>query len=77
MMFVDIIGWIGTILMFGGSVASIYKHKACWIMWIVGGCAIIYQSLVIFNWNILVLQAMYQPLNIWGWWQWKHDDDNN
>lgn len=77
MMFVDMIGWMGTILMFGGSVVNIYKHKACWVLWIIGGFMIIYQSFIIFNWNILVLQALYQPLNMWGWLQWRQDNENS
>lgn len=77
MLFADMIGWAGTILMFGGSVVNIYKHKSCWPLWIIGGLAIIYQSLVIGSWNLVVLQALYQPLNIWGWWQWKNDEEVN
>lgn len=73
--FIDMIGWFGTALMFGGSVLSIYKHKACWPMWILGGLGIIYQSFMIFNWSILALQLMYMPLNIWGWNQWRQDDN--
>lgn len=76
-MYVDAIGWIGTILMFGGSILSIYKHKACWILWILGGVAIIYQSYMIFSWNILTMQLLYMPLNIWGWMQWNQDDSEN
>jgi hypothetical protein len=75
--FVDTIGWIGTILMFGGSLLSIYKHKACWTLWIIGGFAIIYQSIVIFSWNILILQILYMPLNVWGFMQWRNDDGND
>lgn len=75
--FVDIVGWIGTVLMFGGSILSIYKHKACWMLWVLGGLAIIYQSIVIFSWNILLLQILYMPLNVWGWMQWRIDDGNS
>ena len=75
--FVDIVGWGGTALMFGGSVLSIYKHKACWPIWLIGGMAIIYQSMVVGSYNLVVLQIMYTPLNIWGWLQWRRDDGNN
>lgn len=75
--FVDMIGWFGSLLMFGGSVLSIYKHKACWIIWIIGGFAIIYQSIMIFSWNILLLQLIYIPMNVWGWTQWRSDDGNS
>ena len=45
-MYADIIGWAGTILMFTGSIVNIYKHTWCWPLWIIGGFAIIYQSIV-------------------------------
>jgi hypothetical protein len=75
MISIDTIGWVGTILMFGGSILSIYKHKACWHLWILGGIGIIIQSVVQTNWNILALQVLYMPLNIWGWMQWRIDDE--
>ena len=76
-MYVNIIGWVGTILMFTGSIINIYKHTWCWPLWIIGGFAIIYQSVILGSWNILVLQALYMPLNIIGWLQWRRDDGKN
>jgi hypothetical protein len=72
---VDMIGWAGTAFMFGGSVLSIYKHKACWPLWIIGGLAIIIQCVSTSSWNLVVMQILYMPLNLWGWMQWKIDDE--
>ena len=77
MLFVDVVGWCGTILMFGGSILSIYKHKSCWILWILGGIAIIYQAAIQMNWNILILQVLYMPLNVWGIIEWRKDDEDS
>lgn len=74
MLFVDIIGWVGTVLMLIGSIINIYKHTMCWPLWILGGTAIIVQSLMIASWNIVVMQSIYMPLNIIGWLQWRRDD---
>ena len=74
MWFVDIIGWIGTLLMLTGSVINIYKHTMCWPVWIVASLAIIYQSLMIGSWNIVAMQSIYVPLNIVGWLQWRKED---
>ena len=73
---IDAIGWIGTVLMFGGSLLSIYKHKMCWLLWILGGAAIIIQCVSIQSWNLVVMQIMYMPLNVWGWIQWRNDETN-
>jgi hypothetical protein len=70
-MFADIIGWIGTIVMFSGSITNIYKHNSCWYLWIIGGTGLIIQALLLGTYNILTLQLLYMPLNVFGWIQWR------
>ena len=77
MLFVDIIGWAGTVLMLSGSIINIYKHTMCWPIWILGGAAIITQSLIIGSWNIVTMQLIYMPLNVIGWIQWRKDNENS
>ena len=72
-MFVEIIGWLGTIFMLLGSITNIYKHLSCWPLWIIGGALIILQAIMQFNWNILVMQLIYMPLNIYGWIEWRNN----
>jgi len=74
MLIIDIIGWVGTILMFGGSILSIYKHVSCWPLWIIGGIALGLQALDAGLTNAALLQIMYIPLNIWGLYEWRRDD---
>jgi hypothetical protein len=71
MLFVDVIGWTGTLLMLLGSIINIYKHTLCWPVWIVAAFCIIYQSVIIGSWNIVIMQGIYIPLNIYGWYQWR------
>lgn len=71
MIFIDIIGWTGTILMLLGSIINIYKHTLCWPVWIVAGICLIYQAVLLDTWNIAALQLIYLPLNIYGWKQWS------
>lgn len=73
-MLVDAVGWIGTIFMLLGSIINIYKHTWCWPAWIIGGTAIITQSILIGSWNIAVLQLLYMPLNVYGWMQWRKEE---
>lgn len=74
MMFVDMIGWFGTIAMFTGSIINIYKHTSCWPLWIIGGVSLIIQAIILGTWNIMTLQLLYMPLNIFGWIQWRKED---
>ena len=74
MLFVDIIGWVGTILMISGSIINIYKHTMCWPVWIAASLAIIYQSVIIGSWNIVAMQSVYIPINLIGWRQWRKED---
>lgn len=76
-MLVDIIGWTGTIFMLLGSIVNIYKHTWCWPLWIIGGAAIIAQSVMIGSWNIVTMQLIYMPLNVIGWLQWRRDNENS
>lgn len=71
---IDAIGWIGTIFMFGGSIINMYKYWTCWPIWIIGGVAIIVQALYTNSYNLVVLQLMYMPLNIYGWKLWRNSD---
>lgn len=73
-MLIDIIGWVGTILMFTGSIINIYKHIWCWPLWIIGGVLIIIQSISIGSYNIIALQLLYMPLNILGWMHWRDNE---
>ena len=73
MLIVDIIGWAGTLLMLMGSIINIYKHTLCWPVWIAASLCIIYQSIMIGSWNIMVMQFIYIPINIYGWIQWRKD----
>lgn len=74
---VDIIGWFGTIFMFAGSIVNIKKHTGCWPLWILGGTGLIIQAAMLGTWNVMTLQLMYMPLNIWGWLQWRRDDEDS
>ena len=76
MLYVDIIGWTGTILMLIGSIINIYKHTWCWPAWITGGALIIVQAMILGTWNIMVMQLTYMPLNIYGWYTWRRDNEN-
>ncbi len=71
---VDIIGWIGTVTLFGGSLLSIWKHKLCWHLWIIGGICLGYQAYVYGLTNMLLVQILYMPLNVWGLKQWNKDE---
>ena len=77
MLLVDIIGWAGTIFMITGSIINIYKHTWCWPVWILGGGLVCLQGLMLGTWNIVALQLMYMPLNLWGWIQWRKDNENS
>lgn len=76
-MFIDIIGWFGTLIMLAGSIFSIYKHILCWPAWIAGGACIIIQGITLGTWNIVALQLLYIPIDLIGWYQWRKDDSEN
>jgi nicotinamide riboside transporter PnuC len=73
---IDAIGWIGTIFMFGGSIINMYKNWICWPAWVIGGIAIIIQCLYTQSYNLVVLQLLYMPLNVYGWYLWRKDDES-
>jgi nicotinamide riboside transporter PnuC len=68
---IEIIGWVGTFAMLGGSILSIWKNIHCWSLWIIGGILIIIQSYFDWNPNIFVLQLAYVPINAYGLFEWK------
>lgn len=71
---VDIIGWIGTITLFAGSLLSIWKHNHSWYWWTVGGICLGYQAYIYGLTNMLLVQILYIPLNMYGLYQWKRGE---
>jgi hypothetical protein len=76
-LFVDIIGWAGTVLMLLGSIINIYKHTLCWPVWIAAAFCLIVQGIILGTWNIVVMQSVYIPINLYGWKQWRIDNENS
>ncbi len=70
-MIIEIIGWLGTIIMLLGSIFSIKKHIVCWPAWLIGGACIIIQGISLGTWNIVALQLMYIPIDLIGWYHWR------
>lgn len=71
---IDIIGWFGTVMLFTGSLLSIWKHRLCWVFWILGGIGLGLQAYYYGLTNMVLVQVLYMPLNVWGIIEWNKGD---
>ncbi len=73
-MFVESIGWLGTILIMLGYYLNAQKYKTCFIIWGLGNIVFLVYSYLINAIPQLAVSVFVLGMNVYGYKQWSKDE---
>ena len=73
-MSIDIVGWIGTIMIMFGYYFNAKKIKTCFIIWGLGNIAFLIYSYVINALPQLAISLFVICMNVYGYIEWSKDE---
>jgi nicotinamide riboside transporter PnuC len=54
----------------GGIILTAHKRRSCWVVYQIGGVALITVYLMTHLYILIIAQAVYMTANVYGWLRW-------
>ena len=73
--FIQVIGWVGTIFVLYGYYLNANKHILSWLVWIVANFLLFIYSIYMHVYPQVGLAFVLMVLNIYGYFNWKRNGE--
>jgi len=74
---ISLTGWVGTFFILFGYYLNANKKTTSWVTWFIGNTLMLIYSIFIVAYPQVVLALVLLGLNVYGYIQWKADQNSN